>query len=89
MQPLDIWAFGVTLYLFLFSGVLPFNGKNNDELRESILNTEIEWDSLDLPGSKKKLSEQCKDLLKGMLNKDPAKRITIADICYHDWIFDL
>ncbi len=37
VQPLDIWAFGVTLYLYLFSGVLPFSGETNDELRTSIL----------------------------------------------------
>jgi serine/threonine protein kinase len=86
---LDIWALGVTLYLYLFSGVLPFRGETNEELRTSILSREIDWETLVLPGSGKPLSNDCKNLLKGLLNKDPAQRISIADVCYHDWIFNM
>lgn len=32
-----------------------------------------------------KLSEDCRDLLRGVLVADPAKRLTIEDIYNHPW----
>ena len=87
--PVDIWSSGISLYIML-SGTLPFNLKNNEssemsedsnnniELQQSIINKE--------PKKIDKISDEAKDLLKGLLNKNPHKRLTIEQILNHPWL---
>ena len=87
--PVDIWSAGISLYIML-SGTLPFNLKNNDsssmeessenniELQYSIINNE--------PKHIEKISDEARDLLKGLLNKNPNKRLTIEQILNHPWL---
>ena len=71
----DIWAFGVMLYLF-FVGRTPFKGKNDDETLNNIRNVnytfEVEKkhtkDIINIP-------TEAKDLIEKILIKDPTKRI--------------
>ena len=87
--PVDIWSAGISLYIML-SGTLPFNLKNNEnssmdessenniELQYSIINND--------PKYIEKISDEARDLLKGLLNKNPNKRLTIDQILNHPWL---
>jgi len=90
--PVDIWSSGISLYIML-SGTLPFNLKNNEssdmseesnnnniELQYSIINKE--------PKKIEKISDEARDLLKGLLNKNPRKRLTIEQILNHPWLIE-
>jgi len=63
----DIWAFGVMLYLF-FTGTTPFNTEKESELLENIKNVKYSFDNTDIP-------DDAKDLISKILIKDPQKRI--------------
>ena len=76
---IDIWCCGIILYAML-CGYLPFDGdddgeNNNVKLFQNILECEPE-----LPDF---LSDISKDLIMSILNPDPDKRITIAQIKEH------
>ncbi|POM69039.1 Protein kinase [Phytophthora palmivora] len=73
----DIWAIGVTMYALLF-GSLPYYSNDVSELFDKIEN-----DPLEFPASCD--DNDAKDLLKGILEKDPEKRITLEDILQHRW----
>lgn len=60
-------------YATLF-GHLPFWGETEDEFIDKILNAPFKFDE-DVP-----LTPECKDLIKGMLQKDPAMRSPLVDI---------
>jgi serine/threonine protein kinase len=71
----DIWAFGVMLYLF-FAGVTPFKGKNDDETLENIKKVNYSWNIV----KKHEIIEinipkEAKDLIQKILIKDPTQRI--------------
>jgi len=77
--PTDIWALGVTLYQLKY-GYLPFFSLDEEKLMEKILN-----DPVIIPDLEDKDFSQ---MIKAMLNKDPAKRITVEELCKHPWITD-
>jgi serine/threonine protein kinase len=54
------------------------NNNNNFELQYSIVNKS--------PKHIEKISDEARDLLHGLLNKDPAKRLTIDQILNHPWL---
>ena len=72
----DIWSCGIILYA-MTCGYLPFEDPNTNKLYKKILACDYT-----IPSS---LSLNLKDLMKKILNTDPAKRITIGDIRAHDW----
>ena len=97
--PVDIWACGIALYIML-SGTFPFivddkgseissfNDKSNKseayynkEIKLAIINNE--------PNEIENISTEAKDLLNGILNKDPNKRLTIEQILSHPWLNSL
>ena len=66
----DIWAFGIMLYLF-FTGSTPFKAKKEDETLENIKNVKYSLnndENIIIP-------DEAKDLLSKILVKDPRQRI--------------
>ncbi|XP_060085994.1 calcium/calmodulin-dependent protein kinase kinase 1-like [Ylistrum balloti] len=80
-KALDIWAMGITLYSFVF-GQVPFPPKDDYimGLHRRILNDPVTFPSVP------KISEQMKDLILKMLEKDPNNRILLPDIKVHPWV---
>ncbi|RLN84058.1 hypothetical protein BBJ28_00010750 [Nothophytophthora sp. Chile5] len=73
----DIWAIGVTMYALLF-GSLPYYSTDVTELFDK-----IESDPLTFPEACQ--DNDAKDLLRGILEKDPEKRGTLESILQHRW----
>ena len=76
----DIWSCGVILYLLL-SARPPFAGEDDDEIIESVQSARIDYSSPPF----NKLSANCLDLLKKLLNKDPEQRISAQEALNHKW----
>ncbi|KAJ3132288.1 Serine/threonine-protein kinase par-1 [Physocladia obscura] len=73
----DIWSLGVILYV-LTTGCLPFDGKNLQEMRESVCRGKYR-----IPFY---LSDQCEKLLRKFLVRDPYKRNSLDLLIDDSWI---
>lgn len=78
-KALDVWAMGVTLYCFVF-GVCPFM----DE-RIVSLHQKIKTQPVVIP-ERADISDDLKDLLLKMLDKNPETRISVAQMKTHPWV---
>lgn len=74
----DIWSLGVCLY-YMVTDTFPFLAETCNELEEKVLFEEVIFPN------NMGLSDNLKDLIVRMLNKDPNQRITIAEIKKHSW----
>ena len=70
----DIWCCGIILYAML-CGYLPFDGDNNQEIFQSIVECEPEFPDF--------LEDDSINLLIWLLNPEPKERISIEDIKRH------
>jgi len=79
----DNWSLGVLMYVLL-TGHFPFSGKKTSTIFKAITDTPLDmrksyWRSI---------SKEAKELVKALLEKDPAKRMTAAEALAHPWIAD-
>ncbi|KAK7895632.1 hypothetical protein WMY93_020957 [Mugilogobius chulae] len=78
-KALDVWAMGITLHCFVF-GVCPFMDERILSLHQKIKTQPVE-----LPENAD-ISDDLKDLLLKMLDKNPETRITVPQIRLHPWV---
>lgn len=69
----DIWSLGITLFAFVF-GDVPFKSPTIPVLYEQIKNEEVCFPT------KATISDELKDLITQMLNKDPEQRVSMQQI---------
>ena len=81
---IDLYSLGVTLYEMAF-GIYPYklNEVKNKNYEQILYN--IHHENLEFPKDKK-ISELCKDFLRGLLEKDYKKRFNIQQALRHPWI---
>ncbi|TIC09367.1 kinase-like protein [Wallemia mellicola] len=86
---IDVWALGVTLYCLLFGNV-PFTAENEYALFNVIPTQDVIYPpyagSDRLPIYETEEGAQLRDLLDKLFEKDPTKRITLAQVKTHPWI---
>lgn len=70
---IDVWAIGIMFYSMLF-GTLPFNGDTEEETIDKIVNAPLKFQA------KVPITNEAKELIKNMLNKDPNKRVTLLEV---------
>lgn len=75
----DIWSAGVVFYALL-SGTVPFKGSDMQELHDLI----VKADYPELTD----ISVEANELIKGMLEVDPAKRLTTEQLLKHPYLED-
>ncbi|XP_012868610.1 PREDICTED: calcium/calmodulin-dependent protein kinase kinase 1 [Dipodomys ordii] len=76
---LDVWATGVTLYCFVY-GKCPFIDEYILALHKKIKNEPVVFPE------EPEVSEELKDLILKMLDKNPETRIGVPDIKLHPWV---
>jgi len=74
----DEWACGIMMYILL-AGEPPFDGEDEDQIFDKILNDEINFNipSMDI------ISDECKDLIGKLCEKNPQKRIKADEALKH------
>ena len=73
----DIWSIGVIMYEILF-GFIPFYGENNNIVAYTTANSQINF-------TNDNLTNDCIDLLKKMLVREPENRISVNECLSHPW----
>lgn len=78
-ERIDFWSFGVLLYVML-CGRLPFEIEGVADIKR------ITRERLSPQGAWQRLSEEAKDMVKGLLCVDPADRLNESGCLRHPWL---
>ena len=80
-QGVDVWALGVAMHVLL-TGTWPFDDDDEDELIDQIVECDLDFDE----GEEwQAISAQAKDLLGGLLEPNPKRRLGAAQALEHAW----
>ncbi|MCI4394423.1 hypothetical protein PGIGA_G00168430 [Pangasianodon gigas] len=75
----DLWSLGCILYE-LHTGAPPFYTNSIFQLVQLIVKDPVKWPE--------NMSQGCTNFLKGLLNKDPQKRLTWPGLLHHPYVAD-
>ncbi|NXF07370.1 KKCC1 kinase, partial [Smithornis capensis] len=78
-KALDVWAMGITLYCFVY-GKCPFIDEYILGLHNRIKTKPVEFPE------EAQISDELKELMLHMLDKNPETRITVPEIKVHPWL---
>ncbi|NXE87274.1 KKCC1 kinase, partial [Menura novaehollandiae] len=78
-KALDVWAMGITLYCFVY-GKCPFIDEYILGLHNRIKTKPVEFPE------EAQISDELKELILRMLDKNPETRITVPEIKVHPWL---
>ncbi|CDQ74460.1 unnamed protein product [Oncorhynchus mykiss] len=77
----DMWSIGVICYILL-SGESPFQGNSEAETLALVTGAQWEFDE----ESFEEITDQAKDFISSLLNKEPRCRISCEEALVHSWI---
>ncbi|XP_038836418.1 myosin light chain kinase, smooth muscle-like isoform X2 [Salvelinus namaycush] len=77
----DMWSIGVICYILL-SGESPFQGNSEAETLALVTGAQWEFDE----ESFDEITDQAKDFISSLLNKEPRRRISCEEALVHSWI---
>lgn len=77
----DVWSMGVTLFILL-CGFPPFMGRNPTEIFGEIKNRKLSFAHKEFND----VSEEARNLMSQMMQKDPKNRISAGDCLQHVWL---
>ena len=83
-KSVDLWSIGIVTF-FLLSGYLPFDDKNSDILLNKIIMEPIIYEG----NIWKYISDEAKNFVAGLLEKNPEKRFNGEQALKHPWIKSL